>query len=80
MNTCTNLMPYAAKHARRHLVLCDGHVPTGGLLREGHLLLDFHSFPLRLMEDPEHPQETTLKAGFSDSIYGRSKGGMTPNG
>jgi hypothetical protein len=71
---------YAAKHARRHLVLCDGHVPTGGLLREGHLLLDFHSFPLRIMEDPEHPQEATLKAGFSDSIYGRSKGGMTPNG
>src|SRR5260370_22514936 len=32
---------YAAKHARRHVVLCDGHVPSGGLLRKGKLLLDF---------------------------------------
>jgi hypothetical protein len=71
---------YAAKHARRHTVLCDGHVPTGGLLREGHLLLDFHCFPLRIKEVPEHPQEAILQVGFSDGIYGRSKGGMTPNG
>ena len=71
---------HAAKHARRHLVLCDGHVPSGGLLKEGHLLLDFHSFPLRIMEVPEHPQEAILKVGFSDGIYGRSKGGITPSG
>jgi hypothetical protein len=71
---------YAAKHARRHLVLCDGHVPSGGLVRDGRLLLDFHSFPLRVKEAPEHPQEAVLQAGFSDSIYGRSKGGITPSG
>jgi hypothetical protein len=71
---------YAAKHARRHLVLCDGHVPSGGLLRKGHLLLDFHSFPLRIKEVPNRPQEAILQAGFSDSIYGRSKGGITPSG
>jgi dienelactone hydrolase len=71
---------YAAKHARRHLVLCDGHVPTGGLVREGHLLLDFHSFPLRVMEVPERTQEAILQVGFSDGIYGRSKGGISPNG
>jgi hypothetical protein len=29
---------YAAKHARRHLVLCDAHVPSGGLARQGRLL------------------------------------------
>ena len=32
------------------------------------------------MEVPEHPQEAILQAGFSDGIYGRSKGGITPNG
>jgi hypothetical protein len=68
---------YAATHARRHAVLCDGHVPSGGLVRDGKLMLDFHSFPLRVMEVPDKPQQATLKVGFSDGIYGRSKGGTT---
>jgi hypothetical protein len=71
---------HAAKHARRHMVICDGHVPSGGLVREGKLLLDFHSFPLRIMEVPDKPQEAILKVGFSDGIYGKSKGGVTPSG
>jgi hypothetical protein len=71
---------YAAKHARRHMVLCDAHVPSGGLVRNGKLLLDFHSFPLRIMEVPDRPQESVLKLGFSDSIYARSKGGITFSG
>jgi hypothetical protein len=29
---------HAGDHARRHLVLCDAHVPSGGLLCEGRLL------------------------------------------
>jgi hypothetical protein len=32
---------YATTHARRHMVLCDAHVPHGGLVRDGHLLLDY---------------------------------------
>jgi len=76
----TLVRSYAARHARRHMVLCDGHVPSGGLVREGRLLLDFHSFPLRIMEVPDRPQEAILKVGFSDGIYGRSKGGVTPSG
>ena len=71
---------YAAKHARRHLVVCDAHVPSGGLARQGKLLLDFHSFPLRIAEVAQHPQEGELQVGFIDSIYGRSKGGITPSG
>lgn len=47
---------HAAAHARRHLVLCDAHVPSGGLLCEGRLLLDFHSFPLRIKEVSERPR------------------------
>ena len=74
------LRAYAAKHARRHLVLFDSHVPSGGLVRDGQLLMDFHSFPLRIMEVPDKPQEAILKVGFSDGIYGRSKGGQTPSG
>ena len=34
---------YAAKHARRHMVLCDSHVPSGGLVRDGQAP---HGFPL----------------------------------
>jgi hypothetical protein len=70
----------AAKHARRHMLLCDSHVPSGGLVRDGKLLMDFHSFPLRIMEVADKPQEAVLKVGFSDGIYGRSKGGMTFSG
>jgi len=71
---------YAASHARRRMVLCDSHVPSGGLIREGKLLMDFHSFPLRIMEVPDKPQEAVLKVGFSDGLYGRSKGGRTFSG
>ncbi len=42
--------------------------------------MDFHSFPLRIMEVPERPQEAILKVGFSDGLYGRSKGGTTYSG
>ena len=68
---------YAARHARRCMVLCNAHVPSGGLVRDGQLLLDCHAFPLRIKEVPERPQEGILEVGFIDSIYGRSKGGRT---
>jgi hypothetical protein len=71
---------YASVYARRHMVLCNGHVPSGGLTREGRCLLDFHTFPLRIMEVTDQPQEAGLKVGFSDGLYGRSKGGVTFSG
>jgi hypothetical protein len=72
---------HAAKHARRHLVLIDGHVPSGGLVYDGDkLLCDFHSFPLRIISVAGRPQEGILRVGFLDSIYGRSRGGVTPSG
>jgi hypothetical protein len=76
----TLIRSYAGKHARRHMMLCDAHVPRGGFVREGRLLMDFHSFPLRIMEVPDRPQEAILKVGFSDGLYGRSKGGLTYSG
>ncbi|WP_210405677.1 hypothetical protein [Paludisphaera borealis] len=71
---------HAAQHGRRHMLLCDAHVPGGGLMRDGKLLLDFHSFPLRIMEVSDRPREGILKVGFLDSLYGRSRGGLTPSG
>ncbi len=71
---------YAAKHARRHMVLCNGHLPTGGLMRDGNPILDFHAFPLRVKETPEKLQEAILQAGFTDGIYSRSKGGKSFSG
>jgi Holliday junction resolvase-like predicted endonuclease len=71
---------YASGHARRHMLLCNSHVPSGGFIRNGQLLMDFHAFPLRIMEVPGKPQEAILKLGFSDGIYNRSKGGITYSG
>jgi len=71
---------HAEKRARRGMVLCNAHVPSGGLVRNGQLLLDFHAFPLRIKEVPDRPQEAILEVGFSDSIYGHSKGGRTYSG
>jgi len=71
---------YASKHARRHWVICDAHVPGGGAVLNGKLLLDFHSFPLRPKEVAGDPQKAVLEVGFLDSIYGRSKGGISPSG
>jgi hypothetical protein len=76
----TLVRQYAAAHARRHMVLCNGHVPTGGLMRNGNPLLDFHAFPLRIMETPDKPTEAILKLGFSDGLYLHSKGGLTFSG
>ncbi len=71
---------YARGHARRNWVLCDAHVPGGGMRYGEHLLFDFHSFPLRIVEVAEEPQHGILKMGAFDSIYGRSKGGIAPAG
>lgn len=47
----------------------DSHVPSGGLVRDGQLLMDFHSFPLRIKEVPDKPREVILELGFADGIY-----------
>ncbi len=71
---------YAHHHARRHLVLCDAHTPTGGYVENGRLLFDFHAFPLRIMAVTNQPYKGVLQVGYSDALYQRSKGGITPSG
>ena len=62
------------------MVLCNAHTPSGGLVRNGELLLDFHALPLRIKEVPDKAQEAILEVGYVDSIYLRSKGGRTYSG
>lgn len=71
---------YAKKHARRHLVLIDAHVPSGGIVHDGKLMFDLHSFPSRPKSLQGQPHKAILEKGFSDAIYGRSKGGLAPSG
>ena len=71
---------YAMKHARRNIVLCDAHVPSGGIVHDGKLMFDLHSFPSRPKSLKGQPYKAILEKGFSDSIYGRSAGGLTPSG
>ncbi|MBE7559458.1 hypothetical protein HS125_11080 [bacterium] len=71
---------YGRAQARRGMVLCDAHVPRGGVRVGERLLFDFHSFPMRIDEVPERPMEGVLRTGYLDGIYGRSLGGVTPSG
>ncbi len=79
-NMMARCRAYAKKHARRHLLLCDAHVPSGGIVHDGKLLFDLHSFPLRIEEVADKPHQGVLQVGYLDSIYGRSTGGETPSG
>ena len=71
---------YAHQHARRHFVICDAHTPTGGYVEDGHLLFDAHAFPQRISEVPDQPLKGQLQIGYTDSLFTRSKGGITPSG
>lgn len=69
---------YAAQHARRHYVLCDAH--THGIAVDGRRLFDYNAWPIRLREVVEHPMDVTVSAGYYDSIFGDSRGGISPSG
>ena len=71
---------YARQNARRHFLICDAHTPTGGYVEDGKLLFDVHAFPLRIAEVEGQPYRGVLKVGYSDSIFLKSKGGITPSG
>jgi hypothetical protein len=71
---------YAAKHARRRMVICDAHVPNGGIVHGGKLMFDLHTFPSRPKCVEGQPYKAVLEMGYIDAIYGRSSGGITPSG
>lgn len=74
------LRHYAKDHTRHHWVLLDAHTPSGGMVVNGKSLLDFNSFPLRIKSVPEHPRQGVLEMGFTDALFGRSDGGISPSG
>lgn len=73
-----HIRSYASQNAHRNYVILDAH--THGIVRDGNLLLDFHSYPLRMVEVEGSPMETTLQVGYYDSIYLNSAGGTAPSG
>jgi hypothetical protein len=80
LDVLSRVRAYAHLHARRHMVICDAHTPTGGYVENGKLLFDVHAFPLRIAEVPGQSPKGVLKVGYADSLYQRSKGGITPSG
>jgi len=74
------LRKFARTKTRRGWVLVDAHVPTHGMVVNGKSLLDFNTFPLRIKEIPDKPQQAVLEMGYLDGLYGRSKGCITPSG
>lgn len=69
---------YAREKARRHWVLCDAH--THGETCRGRELFDFHAYPMCVQERRGHPEEGELRMYALGSIYGDSRGGVTPSG
>jgi len=82
----TKVRNYARKNARRHMVICDAHTSPGrsggkgGYAVGGKLLFDLHSFPMRIAETAGQPYKATLKVVWSDALYRKSLGGITPSG
>ena len=67
----TRVRRYAARYARRQIVLCDAH--THGVVSDGGLLLfDLHAWPLMARDvksGPASPQRVHLEVGYYNSIY-----------
>ncbi|HUT35196.1 MAG TPA: hypothetical protein VNE39_17025 [Planctomycetota bacterium] len=73
------LRRYAKANARRHLILLNSqHSP--GIVENGRLLLDMHQMQLRPVDVVGSPEKCVLRAGYGDTIFGRSAGGVTPSG
>ena len=70
---------YAKVHARRGYVVCDAHC-HGIITPDGYSVFDFNSFPIRLREIVDEPMKCLVELGYSDSLFGRSKGGVHPSG
>lgn len=80
-STVARIRKYAAANARRHYVIIDAHTPLGGIINDKkQLLLDFHSFPMRIKEVPSRPMEGILEVDYLDAIYKNSMGGIAPSG
>jgi hypothetical protein len=77
-STLGRLRKYAKTKARRHMVLFDSQLQ--GIVEDGKLLLDYHNMVMRPKDVIGKPEECILEIGYGDTIWGRSKGGVSPSG
>jgi hypothetical protein len=87
LDMMTKVRSYARQHARRHMIICNAHTSpgrgangVGGYLAGGKLLFDCHAFPLRIAEVVGQPYKGVLKVNYSDGLFRKSMGGITPSG
>ena len=69
--------------ARRGTVICDAHMPAGGMVANGKLLFDFLSMFAPYYPVKEgHPYKVEMKKNYNDpyNVIGRTRGGVTPSG
>jgi len=78
-NLIAKLRLLAQTKTKRGWILLDAHTPSGGMVSDGKSLLDFNSFPLRIKELPDKPQESILEMGYLDAMFGRSMGCVAPS-
>lgn len=91
----TKIKAAAKTRARRHTIICDAHMPGFGMKVGDHLVFDFVSFPIIYMpilnppaypSDPVkagdliEPQRVKLQSGYSNAIWNKCNGGITPSG
>lgn len=83
---------YAASHARRGFILinaipylsdtagnADWSGQYGVVNSDGYLLFDYYYAAIRPQENPNSPYDAIL-GDFKDTIFGRNRGGLSPNG
>jgi hypothetical protein len=81
MDMLTKIRTYARQHARRHLVLCNAHTaPGGNYVVNGKTMFDVNAFPMRIAQSGTTCCNGELRVGYSDALFTKSKGGITPSG
>jgi hypothetical protein len=81
LDMLTKVRAYARQHARRHLVLCNAHTPpSGNFVVNGNTMFDLNAFPMRIEQLGTTCCKGQLQIGYSDALFTKSKGGITPSG
>jgi hypothetical protein len=78
----TKVRAYGKQHARRHIVLCNAHTSGNNYnyVVNGKTIFDVNAFPMRIEQLGDTCCKAQLQVGYSDALYGKSKGGITPSG
>jgi hypothetical protein len=76
----TKVRAYGKQHARRHIVLCNAHTAGGNYVVNGKTIFDVNAFPMRIEQLGDTCCKAQLQVGYSDALYGKSIGGITPSG